>query len=417
MIFIHHILITQKEFYMKNSLTKYAITLLVASSLYAADKSQNNFIKYYYDSDFSKAIPAIEADIKLNQNRLAQCIGAEALKSKNIPQLAHALKLFVKSDRNYQKGNPKDLVAVSCEGFGDTVMLCSFLEALNKDRAKQGLPPATVHLDGIQQLLKPMMERSVPSAAFTTGQLDRQGKEIIPLIGIINPERIFQPKGTYLQAKEDVVNHWKKKIDTNRLNVATAWRSSDKPVLGGRMLYRDLPLKTIIDIARLADPKAHVYLVQGPPHHNIVVQSDFDKMSAEDQQKNHYNVIPEAYRQYVTQVALADGQEPNGAFEDTLALLKLCIYVGSDTVVPHMSGHVDNGQAIMILPPKSDDGTSQRDWRWATSDQDKSQGEVTHWYPANKLRLFEVNYNNMQELAPVVALLKQWHTARQACQS
>ncbi len=406
----------QKEFLMKQH-QSLLITLLTVTSLFAADSNLSEAVKHYQNSDFAKAIPGLaqavnnEHDTQLNRNRLAQCKAAQALKGEDQEKLGQAIDHFVQSDQVYQPGSNGKVVAVSDQGFGDSIQLCYFLKMLNDHNKDQKI---SLHLAGIQKLLLPMLERAHVADTITTGELERtKHMRVIPLIGTVHPELVFAKKKPYLVPKEEALAKWKL---PQRLNIATAWRSGDKPVLGGKMLYRDLPLRAIIDIAREADSNAHVYLVQGPPHHNIVTQSEYTNMCEEEKKKHRLNVIPDDYRKYVTQVPQENGREPNGAFEDTLAILSQCIYVGCDTVVPHMSGNVDTGQAVIILPPKNEDGTSNRDWRWGEGNLEQSQteGETTPWYAADKVQVFELNLHNPNNLAPVVSLLQKWHKERQA---
>ncbi len=394
------------------------ITLLTATSLFTADNKIGEAIKSYQNSKFSEAIPGLEQavgekqDTLINMSRLAQCKAAQALDNKDVEQLKNAIKLFIESDQVFQPGDSEgEEIVVSDQGFGDTIQWGYFLKELNKKLKELKIPEIRLHLAGIQKLLKPILERSGVATQITTGQLDRDKHMYIkPLIGILTENHAFSAKHPYLIPKKEAIATWQKNIDNKRLNIATAWRSGDKPVLGGRMLYRDLPLKTIIDLALEADPNAHIYLVQGPPH-TFVTKSEFDKMGEGDKQKHEFNVIPDNYTQYVTQV-----KEENGAFEDTLAVLSQCIYVGSDTVIPHISGNVKNGQAVIMLPPKNEDDTSNRDWRWGEGNpkQSQTEGETTPWYDGNKVRIFELNPHEPKNLAPVVSLLKQWHAQRQA---
>lgn len=423
---------------MKHRLLYLPVTLLLSLQLFAADNNTDSNLdkamEAYRGSNFKDAAPGFKQaiknkqDIKLNQTRLAQCLAAQAIEQQNKSKFDKASALFLEGDRFTQlSDDDKQIIAVAGEGFGDTVMFARLLQLLNIDRKKNGLPEVALHLNGIQRLLLPMLQRSAVASTITIGDIKRdKNQTIIPLIGVVNPKHMFEGKHTkpYLVPRQDLVDQWKTELAKHpgRLNVATAWISgrdrnnNPVPVLGGRILDRDLPVKTVIDIARAADPNAHVYLVQGPPHHNIVLQSDYDKMSADDKRKYNYNVIPDEYKNYVTHVLLPDGSEPDGAFEKILALLSQCIYVGSDTVTPHISGNLEGGQAIMVLPAAKD-GVSGRDWRWATvKTVAQAEGE-TAWYPADKVRMLEVNPHDAQAVAPVVALLKQWHTARQAQQS
>ena len=403
---------------MKHVCLAISLTLLVAPTLVVAADEQSKSFEHYKRSEFDKAAPGFQSaiangqDVKDNQCRLGQCWAARALKTNNIPLFNRSMRLLTISDPLYKKISK---VYVSNQGFGDSIMLAAALKQINEERRAEGKEEIILHLDGPQRFLKPMLERSGVASTITTGDLKQhEGKSIIPLIAALKVKHTISPFQPYLVPKQEAVAHWQEKVAQHKgLKIATAWRSGSVPVLGGRTLDRDLPLKEVIDIALAADPNAHVFLVQGPPHHNIVTQSMFNKMNAEDKNKNRLNVIPDHYTKYITQVPLADGKEQHGSFEDTLALFALhkCIYVGSDTVVPHMSALVANNngnKAIMILPKK--DNTSCRDWRWKESPNvSHAAGETAIWYSADKFRLFEINISDHKARSPIVQLLKEWH--------
>lgn len=333
--------------------------------------------------------------------RSAQHLAAQAIDMHDEQQLHDALQLLTQA--HPLSGNMR-VVAVADEGFGDTIQFCYYLHEINKELQAKGIPCIRLHLVGVQQALKPLLERSGFADLITTGQLQcNQGMIAIPLISVVNATKVFaQDKQPYLIPDAAVVAYWHERIDHTRFNVVTKWRSGNKPVLGGNMLYRDIPLKMIIDIALQVDPRAHIYLIQSPPHHNIVTQSIFDTMHEQDKMQHGLNVIPDEYLHYVTQVPDSNGNDPHGPFEDSLALMTMCTYIGSDTVTAHMSGNVQGGKTIVLLPSAQAGTPSNRDWRWGTT------GQCTPWYGHDRFRIIEIDLHDEQTLQPAVRIAQQW---------
>jgi hypothetical protein len=244
---------------------------------------------------------------------------------------------------------------------------------------------------------------------ITTGNIAQHaGKTILPFVGAIDPALVFNPKKTpYLKADSAAYAYWQQELKKHPgLKLVITWCSSDKPVLGGRILKRNLPLQTLIDIALQADSNAHIFLVQA--RHRIIVQSEFEHMNKDEANQNSYHVIDDKYMQHITPVILAGGTEKFGPFQSTLALFALgCIYLGADTVTPQIAGHA-GAHAAIVIPTNNDNTTSSRDWRWGHSNK-CSQGKFTVWYPENKVRIFEIDPCNKQETAPIIAFLKQCH--------
>lgn len=337
----------------------------------------------------------------------AQQLAAQAIDTHNQKQLQDALQLFA---QQHPLHHSMHVTAVADAGFGDTIQFCYYLYEANKNLQAANIPCIKLHLAGPQYVLQPLLERSGFAGLITTGTLQDAAHTIaVPLIGAVSAQAVFATdKQPYLVPDAQVVSYWQQQLDHTRCNVVTKWRSGNKPVLGGNMLYRDIPLKMIIDIALQVDPRAHVYLIQCPPHHNIVTQTMFDAMNADEQLNNAFNVIPDEYLQYVTQVPDSAGKDPHGPFEDSLALMTMCTYIGSDTVTAHMSGNVQGGKAIMLLPTAQDGAPSNRDWRWGTT------GEFTPWYNQDRFRIIEVDLHDEQTLQPAVHLAQQWHQTRVA---
>lgn len=407
----------------------------VLNQLHTEIESQAH--RYYKTSKFKKAITGLMFITPLYQDEkkekestimLAECLAARALKEKNSFMFDFALNFFLKTglDQNIlyndQKQETTVDLALACNDYD--IMLCNYIRPVNDILKKNDTSSITVHLDGKLEMLKPILERSIENTPFTVGTLNREHKSPAPLIGLVHRDFLFNSwrrrkellkPFQYLKPLDHVVNYWKEKIDPRKLNIVAAWCSSNSPCSESskRTLKTNIPLKSIIDTALTVNPNTHLYLAQEKPH-RYIIQSVFDTMSEEDQYKNRYSVIPDEYEKYVTDIA-PDGQEPHGAFEDTLALLQLAICISCDkTPIPHMSGNVPGGQCIMIIPSKNQDGTSNRDWLWTEGDPEgfKRDGEPTIWYSPDIFRIFELNLSDKQELAHVAALLKQWHTAR-----
>ncbi len=368
-------------------------------------------LERYYASAFSDAIPGFQKaianhiNVQKNECRLAQCLAAQAIDLQNHNLLSQAIGLFTQSNNNFKASNSNEIVFVADEGLGDTIMWGYFLKVLQTKNNRT----YTLHLTNknSQTLLAPLLQQSDISNITTGNIAQHAGKNILPFVGAIVPDLVFVPeKLPYLKANAEAYAYWQQELKQHQgLKLVITWCSSDKPVLGGRTLKRNVPLSALINIALQADANAHIFLVQA--RHRIISQSEFNRMNKDEADKNNYHIIADTYMSHITPVILADDTERFGPFQSTLALFALgCVYLGADTVTPHIAGHAGAPAAIII--PSNNSSASSRDWRWGHNNK-CLKGKATVWYPENKVRIFEIDPSNEQEATSIIAFLKQCH--------
>lgn len=385
----------------------FAITVLAATCCtYVFGRIQEEAIKHYQQAEYQKAIPLlqtiiqkdsetlkkeskkdkkeeIQKKIDLNQVRLAQSIAALAIDSGyNQKEIEELMEQF----------DVKHL-AIAHDGLGDTIQAAGKLKLINEERRRKGLPDIGLHLPGFLWLLKEVLERAGVSSHITCDKHDGKPDvscnttttKLFNLVAVKTSETQFMP---YLVPKEEF-----KPCKKN--SFAICWRSGTAPVYGGRRLHRDLKVKDLIDAILKEIPDAHFYSVQGPPH-RIITESEYKKMTPEQQEKHALDVVPDSYAKYFTNIT---DEKP---FEDTINVLNTCIQIGCDTVNQHIAANLPNGKTIMIIPAAGKDGTSNRDWRWGT------ERETSAWYPKEKMRIFEIDTSNPKNFAKAIAILKEW---------
>lgn len=432
---------------MKQSLLFIYFSLMIVPTIHAADNQLGNNKTphaYYKNSEFKNAIPGLrklmtqEENTENNECMLAQCEAAQALEHINnniVTEGTHsredqtafnnAVKKLAQNNIHYRFFNGAPKVILFNEGFGDTIMFLRDALEKNRQRILKNKPELIIHLGGAQALLKNIVLRT-GAVNITTGDINQHtDKSIIPLINVAKHRKLFNnEQQPYLIPKPEAVEYWNKKLaDHDGEIFAVACCSGKVAVLGGKILERDLDPVQILKIIHKVAKNPRILFVQGTPHHNIFSQSMFDAMNEQDKATHKDSiVVPDDYYSSIIQVAQPNGREMHGAFEDTLAILarKDIIYVGPDTVLPHIAGNA-GARAIMILP-LAKDGNNPRDWRWMEGTQqvapDKSLlGESTAWYPRHQLQLFQTDLATKQGRKPIKEQLKIWCAAQIARQS
>jgi len=254
------------------------------------------------------------------------------------------------------------------QGLGDTLQFIRFLSETKKHAHSVAFecPPRQQRLFASFASENSIVLCDGPSAVFAA----HTGLMSLPYLLGLELDDIAQHSEPYLHPEPGLVDTWRARLESDKLNIGIAWQGSpDYP----RDAERSIPLQYFAPIANV------------PGVRLISLQKGYGT-----EQIAHFGVPI---------VELGSDVDLQDAFVDTAAILaSLDLIITSDTSVAHLAGSL--GITTWLLLP------FVPDWRWLMDRQDSP------WYPSLRLFRQEEPEDWSGVFERVVTALVQ-HTAKQ----